>query len=102
MEDVTFYIRVKLHMCDLPNDPNNSMGGYDFYCMEENLVLWAKSETIGSAGKGSSWNDGTMESWNDGFKVRKPFCGTLISRLLIVVPQYSTIPTFQYSGLSAP
>ena len=38
-----------------------------------------------------------------GFKAIKPSCGTLISRLLVVVlPQYSTIPTFQYSGLSAP
>jgi hypothetical protein len=64
--------------------------------MEEKLVLWARSETIGSAGKGASWNDGIMGSWNDGFKVRKPFCGTLIARLLVVVPN---MPLFQHSNI---
>jgi hypothetical protein len=34
--------------------------------MEENLLLWTRSETIGSAEKGHSWNDGIMESWNNG------------------------------------
>ena len=72
------------------------------YCMEENLVLWARSETIGSAGKGSSWNDGIMESRNDGFKARKHLAADSSPDSWLFVPQYSSIPTFHCSGLSAP
>jgi hypothetical protein len=36
--------------------------------MEENLVLWARSESIGSAGKRSSWNDGIMDHGMMGLK----------------------------------
>ena len=50
------------------------------------------------SGKLEQWNDGMM-----GFKATKRSCGVLIPRLLVaVLSQYSTIPTFHYSGLSEP
>jgi hypothetical protein len=70
--------------------------------MEENLVLRVSSETIGSAGKGSFWNDGIMESWNDGFKARKHLASDSSPGSWMFIPQYSSIPTFHCSGLSAP
>jgi hypothetical protein len=42
------------------------------YFVAENLVLWARSETIGYAvnichGMMEYWNDGILECWNTGF-----------------------------------
>jgi hypothetical protein len=37
-----------------------------FYFVAENLVLWARSETIGYAMNPAASGSGMMEYWNDG------------------------------------